>query len=71
MNYPYGTGFISRHVDPSSILKATAGIYITEYWKDYDKGGFYVLNEKRKKLLLINMLGHLIWFYFTLLCRMV
>lgn len=52
MNYPYGTGFISRHVDPSSIVKATAGIYITEYWKDYDKGGFYVLNEKKKKVVI-------------------
>ena len=52
MNYPYGTGFISRHVDPSTIVKATAGIYITEYWKDYDKGGFYVLNEKKKKVVI-------------------
>ena len=52
MNYPYGTGFISRHVDPSTIVKATAGIYITEYWKDYDKGGFYVLNKKKKKVVI-------------------
>lgn len=50
MNYPYGTGFISRHVDPSKIVKVTAGIYITEYWRDYDKGGFYVLNKKKKKV---------------------
>lgn len=52
MNYPYGTGFISRHIDPSTIVKATAGIYITEYWKDYDKGGFYVLNKKKKKIVI-------------------
>jgi len=50
MNYPLGSGFISRHVDPTKIVKITAGIYITEYGKNYDSGGFYVLNKKRKKI---------------------
>ena len=50
MNYPIGSGFISRHVDPTKIVKITAGIYITEYGKNYDSGGFYVLNKKRKKI---------------------
>ena len=49
MNYPIGSGFISRHVDPTKIVKITAGIYITEYGKNYDAGGFYVLNKKGKK----------------------
>tara|TARA_B100000795_G_scaffold268403_1_gene255283 strand:- start:151 stop:927 length:777 start_codon:yes stop_codon:yes gene_type:complete len=49
INYPYGSGFISRHVDPTKIVKVTAGIYITEYGKDYNSGGFYVLDKKKKK----------------------
>lgn len=49
MNYPYGSGFISRHVDPTTIVNVTAGIYITEYGKDYNTGGFYVLDKKKNK----------------------
>lgn len=50
MNYPYGNGFISRHVDPVTIVKCTAGIYISEFGKNYSAGGFYVIDKyKRKK----------------------
>ena len=49
MNYPYGTGFISRHIDPTTFVKVTAGIYVTEYGKDYNSGGFYVLDKKKNK----------------------
>ena len=50
MNYPLGKGFISRHIDPIKYVNVTAGIYVTEYGKDYDSGGFYVINKKRKKI---------------------
>ena len=49
MNYQIGSGFISRHVDPTKIVKVTAGIYITEFGKNYDSGGFYVLDRKKRK----------------------
>ena len=50
MNYPIGNGYISKHIDPTNIVKVTAGIYITEYKKNYETGGFYVINSKRKKV---------------------
>ena len=50
MHYPLGSGYISRHVDPSHITKATAGIYITQFGKDYSNGGFYVINKNKKKI---------------------
>ena len=50
LNYPYGEGFISRHVDPTTIVKCTAGIYISEFGKDYSAGGFYVIDRYKKKI---------------------
>ena len=50
LNYPYGEGFISRHIDPTTIVKCTAGIYITEFGKDYSAGGFYVINKNKRKI---------------------
>ena len=50
MNYPIGNGYISKHVDSTDLVKVTAGIYLTEYKKNYKSGGFYVINSKKKKV---------------------
>jgi hypothetical protein len=50
MNYPHGEGFISTHVDPTTIVKCTAGIYISEFGKDYSAGGFYVIDKHKRKI---------------------
>jgi len=49
--YPHGTGLISLHKDPVNVIKITAGIYVTEYNTDYDKGGFYIIKNKKKYFL--------------------
>ena len=46
--YPYGSGLISLHRDPINVIKINAGIYVTEYKKDYDSGGFYIMRNKKK-----------------------
>lgn len=50
MNYPIGKGYISSHIDPSHIIKVNSGIYISEFNREYDEGGFYVLNKNKKKI---------------------
>ena len=50
MNYPIGKGYISSHIDPSHIIKVNSGIYVSEFNKEYDEGGFYVLNKNKKKI---------------------
>ena len=49
--YPYGSGLISLHRDPINVIKMNAGIYVTEYKKDYDIGGFYIMRNKKKYFL--------------------
>lgn len=50
MHYPIGSGYISKHIDPVTIVKVTAGLYITQFKKDYDHGGFYAIDKKNKKI---------------------
>ena len=65
MHYPYNSGHISAHKDPTNITKVTCGIYITSFKLDYDYGGFYVLNSKNKKIFVDHKIdsGDLILFY--------
>jgi hypothetical protein len=50
--YPYNSGKISIHKDPSNVVDVQCGIYVTSYNVDYDTGGFYVLDKFRKKIFL-------------------
>lgn len=50
INYPLNSGLISQHYDPINVSIFNFGIYATEYGKDYDKGGFFVLKKNKKKL---------------------
>ena len=52
INYPLNSGQISRHYDPINVSIFNFGMYATEYGLDYDKGGFFVLNNKNKKIVL-------------------
>jgi len=65
MYYPFKRGHISSHKDPTNITKVTCGIYITSFKEDYDKGGFYVYNSKKQKILIDHKIGSgdLILFY--------
>ena len=46
--YPYNRGEISTHKDPINVNKIIALMYISEYKTDYDKGGFYIISNKKK-----------------------
>jgi len=46
--YPYETGLISTHKDPMNLNKLVGLIYISAYKTDYDKGGFYIISNKKK-----------------------
>ena len=50
INYPLNSGQISRHYDPVNVSIFNFGLYVTEYGKDYTKGGFFVLNRNNKKI---------------------
>ena len=65
MNYPNNSGYITSHVDPTSIVKITAGIYITEFGRDYIDGGYYVLDKNKKKFFVDHQVksGDLVLFY--------
>lgn len=52
INYPLSSGQISRHYDPINVSIFNFGLYATEYGIDYDKGGFFVLNNKNKKIII-------------------
>jgi hypothetical protein len=49
IHYPSGAGKITVHADPTSgVQKMLIGTPMTEAGKDYQKGGFFVLNEKKE-----------------------
>ncbi len=50
MNYPIGKGYISSHIDPSHIIKVNSGIYVSQFNREYDEGGFYVLDKNKRKI---------------------
>ena len=52
IHYPLHTGHISLHTDPDEVCNVICGIYLTEHGKDYEGGGFYVLNEENSEVLL-------------------
>ena len=52
VNYPLNSGQISRHYDPINVSIFNFGMYATEHGLDYDKGGFFVLNKNKKKILI-------------------
>ena len=50
INYPINSGLISQHYDPTNVTIFNFGIYATEFGVDYNKGGFFVLKNKNKKI---------------------
>ncbi len=50
IHYPLGGGEISKHTDPVNISIINHGIFGSEFGKDYDAGGFYLLNADGKKV---------------------
>jgi len=44
------TGFIEPHVDNSSIMRLIISGYLSTRGKDYEDGGFYLIDEKNGKL---------------------
>lgn len=50
INYPINSGLISQHYDPTNVTIFNFGIYATEFGIDYNKGGFFVLKNKNKKI---------------------
>ena len=52
IKYPLSSGKITRHYDPINTSIFNFGLYATEFGKDYDQGGFYVLDKNKKKKLI-------------------
>ena len=52
IKYPLNSGKITRHYDPINTSIFNFGLYATEFGKDYDQGGFYVLDKNKKKKLI-------------------
>ena len=52
IKYPLNSGKITRHYDPTNTSIFNFGLYATEFGKDYDQGGFYVLDKNKKKKLI-------------------
>jgi len=52
IHYPSGVGGITVHSDPFSRQKAIFGLGMTEKGTDYQEGGFFMLNNKKEKVLL-------------------
>lgn len=50
IEYPLGTGYISKHVDPVVVAKANAAVYVTEFDVNYSSGGFYVYFSESEKV---------------------
>ena len=48
--YPAGKGLISPHRDPIKETTVTSGIYVTEYGRDYNEGGFYIQDYAGEKI---------------------
>lgn len=49
IHYPSGAGKITTHSDPpQGVQKMLIGTPMTESGKDYQKGGFFLLNEKKE-----------------------
>ena len=65
MYYPFKKGHISLHSDPVNVTSITRGIYITSKKKDYDEGGFYVLNKNKQTEFIDHEIfsGDMILFY--------
>ena len=57
IHYPIGGGEISKHIDPINKSIINHGIFGSEYGKDYDRGGFYLINKKKEKKLIDKMVG--------------
>lgn len=52
IHYPLGSGQISKHYDPVNTSIFNFGLYATEHGKHYEKGGFFVEDKNRKKILI-------------------
>ncbi len=65
INYPPGVGEISMHIDPTNVVQVNAGIYLSEFGKDYTDGGFYALDSlgNKKNFDREVSLGDMILFY--------
>ena len=50
IHYPLNSGLISQHYDPIKVTIFNFGLYATVFGKDYDRGGFFVLNKKKNKI---------------------
>ena len=48
--YPAGKGLISPHRDPIKETTVTGGIYVSEYGRDYNEGGFFIQDYAGKKI---------------------
>jgi hypothetical protein len=48
--YPAGKGLISPHRDSIKVTTVTSGIYISEYGRDYNEGGFFLYDYEGKKI---------------------
>ena len=65
IHYPVGGGKISKHFDSTKFCIANFGVYGTEFGIDYNKGGFFVENEKKEKVNIDSMVktGDMVIFY--------
>ncbi|MDB3986859.1 hypothetical protein N9431_00340 [bacterium] len=50
INYPLNSGHISTHYDPINVSICNFGLYATEHGTDYDRGGFFTLDKKKRKI---------------------
>ena len=51
-HYPKGAGFMDYHVDPDTLVKTLAILYMSEYGQDYSSGGLNLLNHDSDKILI-------------------
>jgi hypothetical protein len=50
IHYPPGSGEISLHIDPIKYTTVNAGIYFSEYGRNYKDGGFYVVDSNKNEV---------------------
>jgi hypothetical protein len=51
IHYPDGGGQISKHTDSTKYAIANFGLYLTEFGKDYENGGFYAEDLNSNKII--------------------
>ena len=66
--YPAGKGLISPHRDSVKVATVNSGIYVSEYGRDYNEGGFFVIDGAGKKVFVDHQLksGDLVLFLASL-----